>query len=225
MKTVEPYTPIQYIMGKTEFCGLEFIVNEDVFIPRPETEVLVQTALDLSYELRVMSYELRILDLCTGSGNIAIALTKNIRNCKIVASDISEEALAVAKKNAAFNGVLKRIEFINSDLFSKLEGKFDIVVSNPPYVARYEFETLDKEVLTEPRIAIDGGPDGLDFYGRIAQDAPRFLKNGGYLIMEIGFGQAHPIKEIIEKTGALDIVETKIDQNGIDRVMVARLNG
>lgn len=224
MKIVTPYTPIQYIMGKTEFCGLEFIVNEDVFIPRPETEVLVETVIDI-----VHRDEVRLLDLCTGSGNIAIsianALTKVACDYKIVASDISEEALAVAKKNAAFNGVLKRIEFINSDLFSKLEGKFDYIVSNPPYVAGYEFETLQREVLTEPRIAIDGGPDGLDFYGRIAQDAPRFLKNGGYLIMEIGFGQARPIKEIIEKTGALNIVETKIDQNGIDRVMVARING
>ncbi|MDP3804501.1 MAG: peptide chain release factor N(5)-glutamine methyltransferase, partial [Candidatus Omnitrophota bacterium] len=214
--------PIQYIIGRTTFFGLEFLVNEDVFIPRPETEVLVEAVIDIAERRAPGVGRSRMLDLCTGSGNIAIALTKNITDCKIVASDISEEALVIAKKNASLNGVFDKIDFIRSDLFENIEGEFDYLVSNPPYVAGYEFETLQKEVLAEPRIAIDGGPDGLDFYRRIAEAAQRFLRNGGYLIMEIGFGQSHPIKEIIEDTKVFNIAETRIDRNGVERVMAAR---
>lgn len=220
--TVEPYTPIQYIIGKTEFFGLDFVVNEGVFIPRPETEILVETAIDLIYELRVTGYELRILDLCTGSGNIAIALTKNIPDCKIVASDVCDEALEVAAANARLKGASGRIEFVKGDLFENLEGKFDMIASNPPYVARYEFDGLEKEVLMEPRIALDGGEDGLDFYRGIAKDVSRYLKKNGYLIMEIGYGQCPAIKDIIEVEGKIKILRIIKDHNDIDRVIVAR---
>lgn len=222
IKTVEPHTPLQYIIGKTEFFGLDFAVNEDVFIPRPETEVLVKVVLDITYNLKLKTYNLRILDLCTGSGNIAISLTKNITDCKIVASDISDKALEVAKRNASLNGVSERIEFLESDLFENIKDRFGIIVCNPPYVARYEFKTLEKEVLKEPRIAIDGGEDGMDFYRRIVSQAPAFLKNGGYLVMEIGFGQLNFIRKIIEDTKVFKISEVKKDQNGIDRVIVAK---
>jgi release factor glutamine methyltransferase len=221
IKTVEPYTPLQYIIGKEKFFGLDFMVNEHVLIPRPETEVLVEAALDV---IRLIDSAdcMRILDLCTGSGNIAISLIKNAAYCKIVASDISGDAIAIAKENARLNGVFEKIIFTKSDLFCDIEDRFDLIVSNPPYIARCEFETLQKEVLKEPVLALYGGIDGLDFYRRIFLEAPRYLKHGGYCIVEIGFGQLPAVKDIIEKTKEFKLVETRIDQYGIDRVIVAQ---
>lgn len=222
MNTIAPYTPIQYIIGKSEFCGLEFIVNEDVLIPRPETELVVETAINLVHGLRSSVYGLTILDLCTGSGCIAIALTNSIRDCRIVASDISENALKVAEKNARLNGALDRVDFIKSDLFKEIKGEFDIITANPPYIAKGEFCELQEEVLREPRIALDGGSDGLDFYRRIIPAAAGYLKPGGYLIMEIGFGQKSGILDIVKINSGLESVEIKKDHNGIDRVIVAQ---
>ena len=221
-KTIEPYTPLQYIIGKEKFFGLDFMVNEHVLIPRPETELLVETALHMIDAVRCTQYAVRVLDLCTGSGCIAIALTKNAQDCRMVASDISGDAIETAKENARLNGVFKKIIFTKSDLFCDIEGNFDIIVSNPPYIARYEFEALQKEVLKEPVIALDGGVDGLDFYRRIFSGATRHLAHGGYCIAEIGFGQLTAIKEIIEKTKEFRLVETRIDQYGIDRVVVTQ---
>ncbi|MDO8535519.1 MAG: peptide chain release factor N(5)-glutamine methyltransferase [Candidatus Omnitrophota bacterium] len=222
IKTTEPYTPLQYIIGKEKFFGLDFVVNEHVLIPRPETEVLVETALNIVNAIDGAQYPIRILDLCTGSGNIAISLTKNAGNCKIVASDISEKALEVARLNARLNGVPDDISFMKSDIFEDISGEFDLIVSNPPYVAQYEFETLQKEVLKEPLLALDGGIDGLDFYRIIFNEAPRNLAHGGYCAVEIGFGQLSAIKDIIEKTNEFTLVGTKVDQYGIDRVVVAK---
>lgn len=262
VKTVVPFTPVQYIIGRTEFCGLGFVVNEDVLIPRPETELLVDAVMDIVKVARLQSHKLRILDLGTGSGNIAITLmvrrglsfnkglahhhpesvepfdkssgfdpegnlrvkglTKGINDCKIVACDISERALGVAALNAARHGVNEKIEFIKSDLFDELDGGFDIIVTNPPYIAKFEFETLQKEVLSEPRIALDGGEDGLEFYRRIIDGSARYLKRSGYLVMEIGFGQKNEIVDIIEKANIFKAVEVKKDFNDIDRVIVAR---
>jgi release factor glutamine methyltransferase len=219
MKTIEPFTPVQYIIGKTEFCGLDIIVNENVLIPRPETEVLVEKAVETA---KSRGRGVRILDLCTGSGAIAIALTKSIIDCKIVASDISVQALQVARENALRNGAAQNIKFVNSDLFGNIEGKFDIIVSNPPYIARFEFETLQKEVLKEPRIALDGGEDGLDFYRKIVRAAPGFLNPGGYLIFEIGFGQLNEIRKIIGSSGNFKISEVEKDFNAIERVVIAK---
>ena len=220
MKTVEPYTPVQYITGQTKFCGLDFIVNEDVLIPRPETELLVETVMAVSKCQGVKVS--RMLDLCTGSGCIAISLTKSIPECKIVASDISEAALDIARLNAEKNGVCDNIKFIQSDLFNNIIGKFDIIASNPPYIAGYEFKSLQKEVLMEPHIALDGGKDGLDFYRRIISEAARHLNRGGYLIMEIGFGQKESVAEIIKNSNELELLEVKKDFSGIDRVIVAQ---
>jgi len=201
---------------------MDLIIDERVFIPRPETELLVETVRKLIYELRVTSYELRILDLCTGSGNIAIALTKMVPDCKIVASDISEKALDLARLNASKLCVGGNIEFVSGDLFANVIGRFDIIVSNPPYIARFEFETLQKEVLREPGLALDGGEDGLDFYRRIALEAPQYLNKGGYLVFEIGFGQAKEVKEIIEAAKFFKVIDIKKDFNGIDRVIITR---
>ena len=227
MKTIEPFTPVQYIIGRAEFCGLDLIVNEDVLIPRPETELLVEVVEKIVSGLageRVGG--LKILDLCTGSGCIAVALakalTKDAIDCRIIASDISEGALEVARLNSSRMRVSERIEFLRSDLFNNINTKFDIIVANPPYIARFEFETLQKEVLKEPRIALDGGEDGLDFYRKIVRSAPGYLNPGGYIIFEIGFGQAAEIKNIIETSGAFRIIEIRKDFNGIERVFVAK---
>jgi release factor glutamine methyltransferase len=222
MKTIEPFTPIQYIIGHTEFCGFDIAVNKDVLIPRPETELLVQAVLDLSYTLQPTSHNLNILDLCTGSGNIAIALTKGISDCRIVASDISQDALEVARSNAGRHGLSYRIEFIQSDLFLNIKDKFDIIVSNPPYIAQFEFETLQKEVLKEPILALDGGEDGLDFYRKIVRSAPDHLRPGGHILFEIGFGQASEIQKIIEAGGHFKIAEIRKDFNDIDRVVITK---
>ncbi|MDD5428924.1 MAG: peptide chain release factor N(5)-glutamine methyltransferase [Candidatus Omnitrophica bacterium] len=220
MKTIEPFTPVQYIIGHTEFCGLDIEVNEKVLIPRPETELLVEKAVEVAKSQKT---GVRVLDLCTGSGNIAIALTKSVSDCKIVASDISEEALDVARSNARRLGVSGRITFIHSDLFTDINDKFDIIVSNPPYIAKFEFETLQEEVLREPRIALDGGDDGLDFYRKIIEAAPSYLKSGGHILFEIGFGQAAQIKEIIVAgRGDFKLIELAKDLNGIDRVIIAQ---
>lgn len=220
MKPIKPFTPLQYIIGRTQFFGLEFEVNEDVLIPRPETEVLVQTVLDIVKGIK--HKPVKILDLCTGSGNIAISLTKSAPLCKITASELCDRALSVARRNAELNGVSGKIEFIKSDLFERINGKFDIVVSNPPYISKPEFRDLQKEVLMEPRIAFDGGDDGLDFYRRIVNDVQDHLEPGGYLAMEIGYGQAPRIRKIIESKPGLEFLEVKEDQYVIERIVVAR---
>lgn len=225
IKTIKPFTPLQYIIGKEKFLGREFIVNEDVFIPRPETEILVGTAGEVISKLRDKNREIRILDLCTGSGCIAISLaglTKGPAACKIVASDISDRSLAVARENAFKNGVSGDIAFVRSDLFDGLEGEFDVIISNPPYIARHEFEALQKEVLREPMLALDGGEDGLDFYRKIFNEAPQYMRKGAYCVMEIGFGQLEAIREIISGSGNFKLVGVRKDQYSIDRVIVAK---
>ncbi len=226
IKTVEPYTPIQYIMGSAEFCGLDFRVDERVLIPRRETELLVESAGRLALLGRDRAYGLNILDLCTGSGNIAISLaagplTKGISNCKIMASDISADALEVARRNAISNGVYNLIEFVRSDLFSDIKDQFDIIVSNPPYIPENDFLTLQEEVLREPKIALSGGVDGLDFYRLIIDALPGYLKHGGYVVMEIGYLQRDAVADIIARGGTFEISEIVKDHNGIDRVIIA----
>ncbi|MDD5422778.1 MAG: peptide chain release factor N(5)-glutamine methyltransferase [Candidatus Omnitrophota bacterium] len=218
---IEPYTPVQYIMGKTDFCGLDLVVNEDVLIPRPETELLVATVAEEARRRLPESGSLRILDLCTGSGNIAIALTKSVPECKIVASDISAAALSIARRNTEKHGVAHRIDLVESDLFGSVSGRFDIVVSNPPYIAEYEFAALPKDVLKEPRLALNGGADGLDFYRRIFRDLSGFMKKGGFAAFEIGFGQSAYVKKIVEETKAYKVSSVVKDWNGIDRIVVA----
>ena len=222
MIRIEPFTPIQYVMGKSEFCGLDLVVNKNVLIPRPETELLVETGFKLFHAIHNTHDTIRILDLCTGSGCVAIALTKRILNCKIVASDISEEALGVASINAEKHGLRDRIEFVKSDLFSGLNGSFDIILSNPPYIAGAEFSDLPEEVLREPRIALYGGEDGLDFYRRIFAGAGEFLKHGAHIALEIGFGQADAVKKIVETSGGYELTGAIKDFNDIDRIITAK---
>jgi len=223
MKTVEPHTPIQYIVGRADFCGMDIAVDERVLIPRPETELLVDAAIEKCSSISSAQYPIRILDLCTGSGNIAIAiLTKGITDCKIVASDVSADALEVARYNAQRYNAGSMIEFVESDLFNNLNGVFDIIISNPPYIAKDEFCTLQKEVLKEPHLALYGGADGLDFYSRIISESPPHLKKGSYIILEIGYGQAEDVVNIVEFGNNFKVVDIIKDFNGIDRVVTAR---
>ena len=181
--------------------GLNFTVDPRVLIPRPETEILAQAAIDfVKYSKRK---PVDILDIGTGSGNIAVALAKHLTNSNVVAVDISREALEVALDNACRHIVEKKIRFIQSDIFSNLHEaaenqKFDIIVSNPPYIRTEDLKRLPLDVQKEPKIALDGGYDGLDFYRRIIRESPRYLKIGGMLFLEFGNGQADKIKEMME---------------------------
>jgi release factor glutamine methyltransferase len=208
--------PLQYILGKTEFMGLEFKVTPDVFIPRPETEILVETALKLVSSVKCQVSN--ILDLGTGSGCIAVSLARFLPRAKVDAIDISEKALAMAKYNAWLNNA--EINFIQGDLFNPTD--YDLIITNPPYIPSAEIDNLQPEIQYEPRIALDGGRDGLDFYRRITACAPGYLKEDGFLIMEMGFGQRPQIENIFQKSGNFEIIEVVNDYNNIERVIVAK---
>ncbi len=211
--------PLQYITGQQEFMKMRFLVTKDVLIPQPDTEMLVEEAIEKAKNIANPV----ILDLCTGSGAIAISIAKYVPNVKVVATDISAKALAVAKKNAYLNGVLNNVEFIESNLFNKLKGKkFDIIVSNPPYISTGEIKSLPKDVQNEPIIALDGGEDGLDFYRKIIKDAKEFLNKQGYLCLEIGYNQKEKVKKIIEQERKYTEVYFKKDLCQNDRVVILK---
>jgi len=223
--------PVQYILGETEFMGLKFKVNRHVFIPRPETEILVEAVIDL-VTTSPRHHVTRILDIGTGSGNIAISLAKFIKNCKIVAVDISGQAIEVSKNNAGINGVGNKIHFIERDFFNLRpatcdlqSGSFDFIVSNPPYIPTDEIAKLQPEIGYEPSIALDGDIDGLDFYRRIISEAPHYLKESAALIMEMGFGQRAAIENIFKRGAKLKITRVLKDYNNIDRLIIAKLKG
>ena len=203
--------PLWYIIGDADFYGYTVKVDERVLIPRPETEELASLVISAAETGQ------SVLDLCTGSGAIAIAvykeLEKNNRKVEMTAVDISEDALALAKENAEINGA--DIRFVCSDLFTRLRERYDIIVSNPPYIPTAEIDTLQREVKDhEPRLALDGGADGLDIYRRIAGEIGKYLKRGGMLIMEVGAGQAQDVVKLFKHCSCAMIVK---DFNGIDR--------
>lgn len=201
--------PYAYITGVKEFMKLDFQVNENVLIPRPETEMLVEEALKKNAD--------SILDMCTGSGCIAISIAYYNKNAKITAVDISEKALEVAEENAKHNNV--HIEFVKSDLFENVHRKYDLIVSNPPYISSNDMKELQKEVQKEPHIALDGGKSGVIFYEKIAEKAKDYLKENGNLIFEIGYNQGQAVKEILEKND-YENIEIKKDLSGNDRVVL-----
>lgn len=218
--------PAQYITGETEFRGLAFKVTRDTLIPRPETELLVDAALDAASSLRGAE-TLTAVDLCTGSGCIAVSFAKEFQECRVLATDISGAALNVAKENAKKHGVSNRIEFIEGDLFTPLEGKkahLHLILSNPPYVSDAEMKTLEPEVADwEPQAALRGGADGLLYYRRIIEGAPAHLLPNGRLIIEIGWGQAARIRELLDNSGRFTKISIIKDYAGVERVVTARL--
>lgn len=220
-KIIEGY-PIQYITEKQEFMGLNFFVNENVLIPQPDTEILVEEVISISKNIE----EPKILDLCTGSGAIAVALKKNLTSTRfggvvnVTASDISYQALEVAKINAEKNEV--EIEFIESDLFENINKKFDIIVSNPPYIKTEVIKNLSLEVQNEPHIALDGGQDGLDFYRKIINNAYKYLEKQGYLALEIGYDQKEDVIKIIEDTNEYKEIYSKKDFAENNRIVVCK---
>ena len=212
------HIPLAYIFGKTDFFGYNFIVDENVLIPRLDTEILIEKLIE---EVKSRHNETSVLDIGTGSGAIAIILNKET-NAKVMAVDISEKALEIAKKNAEINKA--EVEFIHSDLFSNISGlKFDIIVSNPPYIETSVIETLDDEVkLNEPILALDGGEDGLDFYRKIVNEASKYLKNNGKLFFEIGYNQSESVS-LLMKAKFKNVCVIK-DYLGNDRIVVGEKN-
>jgi release factor glutamine methyltransferase len=217
--------PLQYITGMQEFWGLEFIVTSDVLIPRPETELLVETALKI---MQSASRQATIIDLCTGSGCVAVSMAKEIGNARIFATDKSNRALAVARENARRHDVSDRIRFLEGDLYEPLEeldirGQADIITANPPYIRSGDLPMLQPEVRDyEPKIALIAGPEGIEIQQRVLATSPEFLKKHGALIMEMGMGQAEELKRMVAETGAYSTQEILKDLAGIDRVIVAR---
>ena len=215
--------PLQYITGEVEFRGFLFKVSRDVLIPRPETELLVDEVIK---SVRIKGAT--VLDLCTGSGCIAVCIARELNDSRVYAVDMSDGALAVARENAIRNVVGERITFLSGDLFGaidplNLKGKLDIIVSNPPYVSAEEMGELEPEIRDyEPASALYGGEDGLDFYRRIIRESPYYLADGGYLVMEMGYRQAWRIKCLLEKEKVFRRQISVIkDLNGTDRIIKA----
>ncbi len=241
--------PLAYIIGEKEFMGLPFAVSESVLIPRPDTETAAEAALQLLGAAGVMgSVELagaaaesgrlareamqgrsfaseerkpRVLDLCTGSGALAVSIAYYAPFAEVVATDLSEEALELAKKNAKANGV--GVRFLQGDLFEPVEGEppFDLIVSNPPYIPSADIEELEVNVKDyEPRMALDGGKTGLDFYEKIVPQAAALLNNGGWLVLEIGYDQAEDLRKIAEASRCYKSFSVLKDLAGLDRVVL-----
>ena len=203
--------PLWYVIGDTEFYGCKIKVDERALIPRPETEILAEHA------IKTVEEGDKVLDLCTGSGCIAIAIAKNCagKRVQVTASDVSDAAIMLAKENANYNSV--DITFIQSDLFSKIHGRFNLIVCNPPYIKTSEIPALQREVRDwEPRIALDGGEDGLDFYRRLAREISRYIAKGGMLMLEVGEGQAEEVLKLFEKRDYAMVVK---DYQGVDRIL------
>lgn len=211
--------PLQHITNLQEFMKLNFYVDKNVLIPRQDTEILVEEVIEISNRIGAT----KILDVCTGSGTIGVSLAKYIKDVDITAVDISKPALEIARKNAKINNVENKIIFIESDMFKNVgKNKYDILVSNPPYISKKEIKKLNKEVLEEPMLALDGGESGLDFYKHIIDTAYDYIKYGGYLCLEIGYDQKIDVIELLENKKIYHDIYSKKDLYGNDRIVVAK---
>lgn len=217
--------PIAYITGEREFWSLDFLVTPEVLVPRPETELLVEVTIELVKEFEG-NHLVKILDLGTGSGAIAVSLAKEIDNVEMWATDLSAQALEVAQTNALRHGVEEKIRFLQGNAFDPVRGRkefLNVIVSNPPYVRRGELGSLPAEVREwEPRLALDGGTDGLDFYRRVIEEADYHLADGGFVALEIGADMAEKVCRLIANVGCYCAASVRRDYAGRDRVVVAR---
>lgn len=224
VKRAGSHEPVAYLVGRTEFYSLEMEVTSDCLIPRPETELLVQRAIEF---LRTREGQQHVCDLCTGCGCIAIAIAKGYPDARVVATDLCDKALAVAARNVAKHGLQERVELLCGDLFDPLVPQLDVtqwdlIVCNPPYVSTVEYETLDKNVKDyEPPTALLAGADGMDVYRRIAEQIDRFLKPDGALMLEIGCAQGPAVRQLLEQTGAFSDVRIEKDHQHHDRLIIA----
>lgn len=225
------HVPLSYLTGEQDFMGLRLKIDENVYIPRPETEILVEEALkairSIDFEEGKASQDFIIVDLGTGSGNIAIKLAVELEKSKIYAVDISPEAIRIARENAGMHNLSKKITFLEGDLFIPLvdlglEGRVDLIISNPPYVTSEEIKSLPPEVLREPKIALEGGWDGLGVYRKTISQSPKFLRKAGFLALEIGQGQAKRIQDLILAQKELYSLQVISDYEGIERIILAR---
>ncbi len=220
--------PLQYITGHVEFMSLDFVVDEHTLIPRQDTEILVETALNKIKDIIPSNKTITIVDIGAGCGNIAISLAAYFQNTQVYAGDISKEALAVAGINVQRHKVSDRVHLLHGNLFGSFDGHLnrgdiDIIVSNPPYVRGADWNKLESEIkVYEPRDALVGGKDGLYFYKRIIREAPEWLRPGGFLILEVGETQAETIIKLIETEGHFENIEISKDLQKIDRVVSAR---
>lgn len=208
--------PIQYITHHQEFMKLDFYVDKNVLIPRADTETLAEEVISSCNSEK----KYKILDLCTGSGVIGISLARYIPNSYVICTDISSKALEVAKKNAKLNNI-DNIKFIESDMFENIKEKFDIIVSNPPYIVKDVIRSLDKEVQNEPHIALDGGIDGLDFYKIIVREAYKYLNENGKVFLEIGYDQKDEVTSLLKVSKKYNNIYSKKDLYNNDRIVVA----
>jgi release factor glutamine methyltransferase len=214
--------PLQYILGTQEFCGLEFAVNQAVLIPRPETELLVEY---VAQRIPV-EQQATIIDVCTGSGCIAVAIAQLRPRARVIATDLSSPSLDVARQNATRHAVCERITWLEGDLLGalvrqRLEGTIDVIVSNPPYIAEDDWAILQPEVrLFEPRGALVAGPQGTELHERLLQEAGQYLCPGGGLVMEIGAGQARAIRRIVERIPGYRFHRLVYDAAGLERVVI-----
>jgi release factor glutamine methyltransferase len=214
--------PVQYIAGSVDFLGLRIEVGRGVLIPRPETELVAREGMRRLGSLPQGPAILRVLDLCSGSGCISLALGRAFPEAAVFGTDISDAAIRYAERNAEINGITN-VTFLEGSLYRPVGGMppFDLVISNPPYIATSEIDGLQREIREwEPRKALNGGSDGLDFYRKILQGAKRHLKNKGTVVLELGFGQAAGVARIAEKAGFKDLDIGK-DLAGIERVLTA----
>jgi len=216
--------PIRYLIGKTEFYSLELNVTADCMIPRPETELLVERAVEF---LRTRAGTQYVCDLCTGCGCIAIAIARNHPDANIIATDISDAALNIAAKNVEKHKLQDRIELLRGDLFDPIMpqldvSKFDLIVCNPPYITAAEFGSLDKNIKAfEPRIALYGGEDGLDVYRRIVERVDQFLKPEAALMLEVGYRQGQAVRQLLEQIGCFTEIKVEKDFHDNDRIAIA----
>jgi release factor glutamine methyltransferase len=211
--------PAAYIMGRQEFWGLSLDVSPDVLIPRPETELIVEAALEQFGTGR----DVAIADACTGSGCLAVALAGELPRASVVATDISEVALAVARRNAERHGVGRRIHWVRTDVLDGIDGTFDLIVGNPPYVRSGDRPALQPEVRDyEPAVALFGGYTGVEIVAKLVKQATSRLRSEGVLIFEFGFGQEIAVEELIDKTTGLSMIGLRRDLQGISRTAVAR---
>lgn len=211
------HKPLQYILGRQEFMGLTFHVTEDVLIPRQDTEGLVEKIISL------VKPGMKVLDMCTGSGCIAISLQKLAKDIQVTAVDISPKALKIAKENAKLNQA--EVTFVESDMFEQITEKYDIIVSNPPYIKSQVIDTLMSEVRDyEPRLALDGCEDGLYFYRKLAKESGNYLNSGGMLCLEIGYDQGEAVAALL-KENAFTQVSVEKDLCGLDRNVYGKIGG